>query len=126
MMRNEVEEEDFFEFEIFSKNQYIYGTNSTVTSPANSDDSFKNFYSFNWRSVAAGSSFDEEEDKQLIGHLIFPPMNSLNFVTKEMLLLRNDLNIPPEQRKTVILSAAEDPSTLIGWQVVILNYCSSK
>ena len=113
---------DFFEFEIFEKKQDFYGRNSAVTSPTNSDDSFKNFYSFNWRNDLAGSSFDEEEDKQLIGHLIFPPINSLNFVTKEMLLLRNDLNIPPEQRKNVILSAAEDPSTLIGWQVVILKY----
>ncbi len=34
-----------------------------------------------------------------------------------MLLLRNDLNIPPQQRKNMLLSADDDPSVLIGWQV---------
>ena len=86
------------------------------------ENCLRNFYSFDWQSATGTAATTEDDDQPMIGHLIFPSESHTTLsVEGDMLVFRNDLNIPCRQRKEVILTAASDPKTLIGWQVLFLS-----
>ena len=110
--------EDFFE------SRKVPSLDSNSTCSASDLSGFKNFYSYDWRAGSSTDTYENDEvDQQMIGHLIFPSSSSLEFVTEEMLLFRNDLNISPRQRKDICIAAANDPTILIGWQAIFPFQC---
>lgn len=91
----------------------------------NIEQSSLNFYSFDWRGGVSSTSSDEDRNGKNAGsaqHESLSATYSLRYVTKEMLKMRVDKNIGMERRKEVIQKAADDPYSLVGWQVFNILY----
>ena len=46
-----------------------------------------------------------------------PAQYSLRNVTAEMVVVRSDKNVSFEERLEIVTNSAEDPCSLVGWQV---------
>eukprot|EP01036_Dinobryon_divergens_P024877 gene24877-33367_t len=107
---------------------HLSNSNSSSSTAGPSRD--LDFYSFDWHansnhSVTTVTNIQEDEcikvDTTVSSvHAEEPPsVFSLRNVTAEMVAIRSEKNVSFEERLAIINSSAEDPSSLVGWQIEI-------